>query len=173
MHLIFLNQVNIELFPLLFTVYNLKTAGHCSNITERYYEMTPETTETGRNWTAERKEAEKSVRLLVEANEIDGCTAVCRSITALEVWRFEGSKITGVIWGCPLSRRNQMQPQWIWEAETESEPAVGSMSSRLITTLSAGRWPPLKVYDERIQSSLIQMMEMQLLWGCVIWARPL
>lgn len=37
-------------------------------------------TETCRNRTPEPKEAEKSVCLLAEANEIDGGTAVCPSL---------------------------------------------------------------------------------------------
>lgn len=42
-------------------------------------------TEIFRNQSPDPKEAEKSVHLLVEATEIDGRTAVCRSITPLEV----------------------------------------------------------------------------------------
>lgn len=51
------------------------------------------TTETCRNRTAEPKEAEKSVGLLVEVNKIDERTAACRSIAAPEVWRYEGGEI--------------------------------------------------------------------------------
>lgn len=55
-------------------------------MTKRYYERTPEMmTEICRNQSPDPKKAKKSVHLLVEAKEIDGCTAVCRSITPLEV----------------------------------------------------------------------------------------
>lgn len=72
-------------------------------------------TETCRNRTPEPKEAEKSVRLLAEANEIDGSTAVCPSLKGT---------------GGAMARGKQNQGCHPTGSSVQEEPAAASVDVR-------------------------------------------
>lgn len=72
-------------------------------------------TETCRNRTAGPKEAEKSVRLLAEANEIDGSTAVCPSLKGSGGVMVRGKQNQGCL------------PRW---SSVQEEPAAASVDAR-------------------------------------------